>query len=137
MKDILIGERYRIDKKIGEGGFGLVYAGIDMKLGDEVAIKLMHVNNDPEIIKSEADTYNVLAGGVGIPRTLQGRPFGGTRRHEVLHPFIYLNYANKGQDPFASYGWENKQKLLKIQKDVDSAGIFTSKGLWTGFFKPS
>jgi hypothetical protein len=25
-KDILIDERYRIDYKIGEGGFGLVYA---------------------------------------------------------------------------------------------------------------
>ncbi|KAM3550467.1 hypothetical protein MY1884_008232 [Beauveria asiatica] len=60
-QDILIDERYRIDYKIGEGGFGLVYA-------DEVAIKLMHVNNDPEIIKAEADTYKVLARGVGIPR---------------------------------------------------------------------
>ncbi|KAM3549485.1 hypothetical protein MY1884_008719 [Beauveria asiatica] len=56
---------------------------------------------------------------------------------EVLHPFIYLNYANKGQGPFASYGWENNQKLLKIQKNVDTAGVFTSKGLWTGFFKLS
>lgn len=26
-QDILINERYRIDYKIGEGGFGLVYAG--------------------------------------------------------------------------------------------------------------
>ncbi|KAM3550469.1 hypothetical protein MY1884_008234 [Beauveria asiatica] len=68
MKDILIDERYRIDYKIGEGGFGLVYAGTDTKLKDEVAIKLMHVNNDPEIIKAEADTYKVLARGVGIPR---------------------------------------------------------------------
>ncbi|TQV90120.1 casein kinase 1, delta [Cordyceps javanica] len=99
MKDILIGERYRIDKKIGEGGFGLVYAGTDMKLGDEVAIKLMHVNNDSEIIKSEADTYNVLAGGVGIPRV---RWFGQecdyyALVHEILGPSLedLFNYCDR------------------------------------------
>ncbi len=55
--------------------------------------------------------------------------------NKVFHPYIYLNYANKGQDPFASYGWKNHQKLLKIQKDIDPTGVFTSKGLWNGFFK--
>ncbi|KAF1739593.1 Casein kinase I isoform delta [Beauveria bassiana] len=68
MKDILIDERYRIDYKIGEGGFGLVYAGTDTQMNDEVAIKLTHVNTDPEILKAEADTYKGLSGGVGIPR---------------------------------------------------------------------
>ncbi|OAR00667.1 hypothetical protein LLEC1_07338 [Akanthomyces lecanii] len=115
MKDILIGERYRVDKKIGEGGFGLVYSGMrawafvsaqlltrpgtDMKLGDEVAIKLMHVNNDPEIIKSEADTYKVLAGGVGIPRV---RWFGQecdyyALVHEILGPSLedLFNYCDR------------------------------------------
>ncbi|OAA67650.1 FAD-binding, type 2 [Cordyceps fumosorosea ARSEF 2679] len=56
---------------------------------------------------------------------------------KVFHPFIYLNYANKGQDPFASYGKKNHQRLLKIQKDVDPGGVFTSEGLWSGFFKLS
>ncbi|XWW99251.1 hypothetical protein V2A60_007260 [Cordyceps javanica] len=55
--------------------------------------------------------------------------------NKVFHPYIYLNYANKGQDPFASYGWKNHQKLLKIQKEIDPTGVFTSKGLWNGFFK--
>ncbi|KAJ3499419.1 hypothetical protein NLG97_g355 [Lecanicillium saksenae] len=99
MKDILIDERYRIDKKIGEGGFGLVYAGTDMKLGDEVAIKLMHVNKDPDIIKAEADTYKVLAGGVGIP---QVRWFGQecdyyALVHEILGPSLedLFNYCER------------------------------------------
>lgn len=51
----------------------LTWPGTDAKLKDKVGIKLMHVNNDPEIIKAEADTYKVLAGGVGIPRV---RRFG-------------------------------------------------------------
>ncbi|KAI0099095.1 FAD-binding domain-containing protein [Nemania sp. FL0031] len=53
----------------------------------------------------------------------------------VLHPFIYINYANKGQDVFSGYGDENKKRLLSIQQAVDPRGIFTSSGLWRGFFK--
>lgn len=28
LQDIIINERYRLDRKIAEGGFGLVYAGV-------------------------------------------------------------------------------------------------------------
>ena len=52
-----------------------------------------------------------------------------------FHPFIYINYANKGQDVFSGYGEKNRQRLAKIQKAVDPDGVFTSSGLWTGFFK--
>ncbi|KAJ9137760.1 FAD binding domain-containing protein [Pleurostoma richardsiae] len=51
------------------------------------------------------------------------------------HPFIYINYANKGQDVFAGYGKENQQRLVEIQQAIDPRGVFTSSGLWTGFFK--
>lgn len=53
----------------------------------------------------------------------------------VLHPYLYVNYADKGQDVFASYGEENNRRLIEIQKSVDPKGIFTSSGLWRGFFK--
>ncbi|KAJ8071879.1 hypothetical protein OCU04_002187 [Sclerotinia nivalis] len=53
----------------------------------------------------------------------------------VLHPFVYINYANKGDDVFGGYGEENKQRLIAIQKNIDPFGIFTSSGLWRGFFK--
>ncbi|KAJ8133605.1 hypothetical protein O1611_g16 [Lasiodiplodia mahajangana] len=53
----------------------------------------------------------------------------------VLHPFIYINYANKGQDVFSGYGEDNKKRLLAIQQAVDPQGVFTSSGLWRGFFK--
>jgi hypothetical protein len=50
----------------------------------------------------------------------------------VHHPYIYLNYANRDQDPFAGYGTENKQRLTEIQQSVDPRGIFTSTGRWRG-----
>ncbi|CAJ2508668.1 Uu.00g136940.m01.CDS01 [Anthostomella pinea] len=68
MKDILIQGRYRVDRKIGEGGFGLVYSGTDLDNGNEVAIKIMESRNDPRELKEEADTYRALAGKVGIPQ---------------------------------------------------------------------
>ncbi|KAI0426295.1 FAD-binding domain-containing protein [Xylaria sp. FL1042] len=54
---------------------------------------------------------------------------------EVFHPFIYINYASPGQDVFSGYGNENQKRLVAIQEAIDPWGIFTSKGLWRGFFK--
>ncbi|KAK2594179.1 hypothetical protein QQS21_008118 [Conoideocrella luteorostrata] len=51
------------------------------------------------------------------------------------HDWLYINYANKKQDPFAGYGRENHQRLRNIQRQTDPLGIFTSKGLCRGYFK--
>ncbi|KAK7739655.1 hypothetical protein SLS53_005622 [Cytospora paraplurivora] len=68
MKDIMVNQRYRIDRKIGEGGFGLVYSGTDIQSGEELAIKLENVRNGQETLKNEVNFYKALSGGVGIPR---------------------------------------------------------------------
>ncbi|KGQ09555.1 Casein kinase I isoform delta [Beauveria bassiana D1-5] len=82
-----------------EGGFGLVYAGTDIQSNNEVAIKLTHVNTDPEILKAEADTYQELSGGVGIPRV---RWFGQecdyyALVHDLLGPSLedLFNYCDR------------------------------------------
>merc|ERR1712000_50391 len=81
MKDIIINGKYRVDRKIGEGGFGLVYAGTDTESNDEVAIKLMLADAGPEILETESQTYNALLGGAGIPRV---RWFGQECDYYVL-----------------------------------------------------
>ena len=43
----------------------------------------------------------------------------------VYNPFIYLNYADKSQDPFAS--WNAKKHLLAVSKKYDPKGIFQTK----------
>lgn len=53
----------------------------------------------------------------------------------VYHPYIYLNYAKSDQDVFSGYGEHNRRRLIEIQKSVDPNGIFTSQGLWRGYFK--
>lgn len=39
-------------------------------------------------------------------------------------PFKYANYASRDQDPLASYGDENLQKLRDIANKYDPEGVF-------------
>lgn len=43
----------------------------------------------------------------------------------ALDPYIYLNYAAQWQDPIASYGHVNVDRLTRVQKDYDPRRIFT------------
>jgi FAD/FMN-containing dehydrogenase len=56
---------------------------------------------------------------------------------DVANRYLYVNYASAAQEDavFAGYGEKNVRKLKDIQRAVDPHGIFTSKGLWRGFFK--
>lgn len=39
-------------------------------------------------------------------------------------PFKYLNYADKSQDPFGSYGPSNKANLQAASRKYDPNGLF-------------
>ncbi|TWU72925.1 hypothetical protein ED733_000655 [Metarhizium rileyi] len=99
MKDILVNKRYRVDRRIGEGGFGLVYAGIDIETKEEVAIKLARIRDGPEALQYEADTYAELSGGVGIPRVFWFGPEGDfyVLVYELLGPSLedLFNYCDR------------------------------------------
>jgi hypothetical protein len=51
----------------------------------------------------------------------------------VNHPYIYSNYAAKGQDVYAGYGAENRQRLREIQKKYDPEEILSR--LQPGYFQ--
>ncbi len=50
----ILGERYRLQEKIGEGGMALVYKGTDTLLGRTVAVKILRENltGDKELVRS-------------------------------------------------------------------------------------
>ncbi|KAI1120365.1 casein kinase I isoform delta [Nemania abortiva] len=99
MKDILIRDRYRVDRKIGQGGFGMVYSGTDTQTGNEVAIKIVQDGDSGRELRHEANAYQDLAGEVGIPQVyLEGDD--GTYRvlvFELLGPSLedLFNYCNR------------------------------------------
>ena len=50
----------------------------------------------------------------------------------AFNGFIYLNYANKTQNPIDGYGAANKVKLQAVSKKYDPLGLF-QKGVPGGF----
>lgn len=53
MRGKLLGNRYQIEEKVGEGGMASVYRGIDNKLNRTVAVKILYEQfaSDPEVLR--------------------------------------------------------------------------------------
>ncbi|KAJ5740862.1 hypothetical protein N7493_000734 [Penicillium malachiteum] len=43
------------------------------------------------------------------------------------HPYLYLNYADKSQNPLRGYGEENFNKILRVAKKYDPTGVFQTQ----------
>jgi serine/threonine-protein kinase len=68
----LLGERYRLDRKLAVGGMGAIYAATDTRIDREVAVKVVHAHlaHDDKIIerfRREAEA----AGGLRHPNIVQ------------------------------------------------------------------
>lgn len=46
------------------------------------------------------------------------------KERDLLRRFVYINYADLSQDPFGSYGDENRAFLQKVSKEYDPDGVF-------------
>lgn len=65
--DVRVGNKYRIERKIGGGSFGDIYLGTHILSGEKIAIKLEGVRAEYPQLAYEARVYKSLAGGFGIP----------------------------------------------------------------------
>ena len=52
--DLRVGGKYNITKRLGQGSFGDLYAGVNVKTGEEIAIKLELVHTEHPILNYEA-----------------------------------------------------------------------------------
>ena len=86
----VLNDRYKIEKKIGQGGFGTVYRGFDANLKRAVAIKILDRAGDDtrfqERFRREAESL----AGLNHPNIVTVHDFGESggsdvsrRRHEV------------------------------------------------------
>ncbi|CAL9087342.1 casein kinase 1-like isoform X1 [Musa acuminata AAA Group] len=63
----VIGEKFKLGKKIGCGSFGELHLGVNIQSGEEVAIKLESVKAKHPQLHYESKLYMLLQGGTGIP----------------------------------------------------------------------
>eukprot|EP01104_Vermistella_antarctica_P010135 TRINITY_DN2676_c0_g7_i1.p1 TRINITY_DN2676_c0_g7~~TRINITY_DN2676_c0_g7_i1.p1 ORF type:complete len:375 (+),score=89.49 TRINITY_DN2676_c0_g7_i1:394-1518(+) len=70
MADLRVGSKYRIGRKIGSGSFGSIYLGRNLTNNEEVAIKLESRRSKHPQLQYEWKVYQLLQGGVGIPRMM-------------------------------------------------------------------
>ncbi|KAG2302953.1 hypothetical protein Bca52824_031604 [Brassica carinata] len=63
----LLGNKFRLGRKIGSGSFGEIYLGTDVQTNEEVAIKLENVKTAHPQLSYESRIYRVVHGGTGIP----------------------------------------------------------------------
>ncbi|KAL3498464.1 hypothetical protein ACH5RR_041196 [Cinchona calisaya] len=63
----IIGEKYKLGRKIGSGSFGLIYLATHIDTCEIVAIKIESKETKHPQLLYEAKLYNILQGGSGIP----------------------------------------------------------------------
>lgn len=65
--ELEVGRRFRLLHTIGSGSFSTVRLAVDMRSGDELAVKIEPEDAHYPQLMMEAKRYKSLAGGVGVP----------------------------------------------------------------------
>jgi len=63
----LINHKYKIIEKIGEGSFGSIYKGKNIRTNEELAIKIEPIDSNLKLLKNESIIYQYLSNTSGIP----------------------------------------------------------------------
>ena len=56
----LVGNKYKLLEKIGEGSFGSIYKGENIRTKELVAIKVEPIKNNTKLLKNESIIYQFL-----------------------------------------------------------------------------
>ena len=63
----IIGKKYKLLEKIGEGSFGLIFKGQNIRTGELVAIKMESIESNTKLLKNESIIYQFLNEVSGVP----------------------------------------------------------------------
>jgi len=69
-----LGNRYRLDRELGRGGMGRVYAARDLKLGRDVALKVLSAREDQNVRRFEQEAR--AAGALNHPNIVDVHDIG-------------------------------------------------------------
>jgi len=64
---LVIENKYKLVKKLGEGSFGKIFSGINQNTNEKVAIKIEEINN-LSVLRNEARIYTDLRDMIGVPK---------------------------------------------------------------------
>ena len=64
----MISNKYKILEKIGNGNFGSVFKGENIRTNEKVAIKLSSVKSEYNLLKNEAKIYQIIGNTPGFPQ---------------------------------------------------------------------
>lgn len=78
---MIIGNRYKIKEQIGEGAFGQIHKGENIRTGELVAIKMELLTSETKLLKNESRVYQYLDKIRGIP---QLKWFGVDEHHNYM-----------------------------------------------------
>ncbi|KAL8153423.1 hypothetical protein V2J09_011183 [Rumex salicifolius] len=63
----LIGNKFKLGRKLGSGSFGEIFLATNIQTNEEVAVKLESVKSKHPQLLYESKLYKILQGGTGIP----------------------------------------------------------------------
>ena len=64
----LINNKYKITEELGEGSFGKIYKGENIRTNELVAIKVESIQNGNKLLKNESIIYQYLVNTPGVPQ---------------------------------------------------------------------
>ena len=123
---MIVGNKYKLGEIIGQGSFGLVYKGKNIRTNEEVAIKVELKNSDYNLLKREAQLCNIFVGHEGF---LQLKWFGSDTN------FTYM-VTNLLDTKLLNMNMNMNEKKHIGQQMVDRIKVLHEKGLVHRDLKP-
>lgn len=77
---LIIDGKYKILSRLGDGGFGMIFKGINIFTNEEIAIKI-EKKNESSTLRNEAKIYNYLERITGLPKL---RNFGSEGNYNYI-----------------------------------------------------
>ena len=109
---MIISNKYEVLEKIGQGCFGQIYKGRNIRTGENVAIKVEPIVNQTKLLKNETKIYQYLAQGQGIPKV---KWFGVDEKNNYM---VVTLLGDSLSDVVKKKGTFSLEDVLKIGKQL-------------------